>query len=140
MRKVGMAVAWVVLVTGAVVMGQTDRFEGMDSHDVPHCSPRGSATSAQCRCLGMVNEVQTTRAAKCWKDAGFDNPEDIPDELELYAPEAVKACLAAVPDHCEVVRETPTWWGYKGPNTCRTSCKPERCGCADSACKAHGQQ
>jgi len=131
------------LASTMILFGQ-DPYEGVPPHEVPHCSPAGGLHSAPCRCLGMVNTVQITRTVKCWEDGGFliarDNQgqpmesllPDVPPEGEIMQ------CLEKVPDHCQVVAKQPWYWKYKGKNICRTSCKPERCGCQDSACKAHG--
>ena len=121
---------------------QGDRFQGVASHDVPHCSPKGGKHSAPCRCLGMVNDVKTARSEQCWEKAGFLIPRDAkgkPLMSMLFSPTAeVMQCLGNVPDHCQVVARGPSYWSYGGKNICRTSCKPERCGCADEACKPHG--
>ena len=114
-----------------------DPFRGMPSHQVPGCSPAGGKGSVPCRCLGMVNDIQTIKASECWAKVGLDSSGDAPRELRLFAPEHVKKCLAAVPDHCRVVAMWPDFWGYTGDDLCRTSCKPQRCKCADSGCRSH---
>lgn len=114
-----------------------------DPHQNPACSPSGSATSVACSCLGMVNRVQTRAAAECWKDAGVLIPED-PILREaiirlLRINPLVMECLKKVPDHCEIIGSYPTRWGLemKDKDGCGTSCRPENCKCADSACKPH---
>jgi hypothetical protein len=129
----------IVLFCLPLAMAQSvDPFEGVDSHDVPHCSPKGGPKSAQCKCLGMVSDVRREQTAGCWEAAGMKDLKDIPEELRLLAPPAVTECLGRVMDHCEVIARTPYQLGYEGKNTCRTACKPESCRCSDSACRAHG--
>jgi hypothetical protein len=138
-------VAFLLLLAAATAQ-RNDPWKGVDSHDVPHCSLRGGKNSARCGCLGMVSEVQSTRGERCWQQAGFPLPDDpkmraeIIELMRIGAPSPeIMACLEKVPDHCEVVARGAYYWAYRGKNTCRTTCKPERCGCADSACKPHGQ-
>ena len=123
-------------------LGQ-DPYKGVPPHEVPHCSPRGGPTSAACRCLGMVGDVQVAKTVACWEDAGVLIARDEQGEpmmmilLPDLTPEVMQ-CMEKVPDHCEIVAKQPWYWSYTGKNTCRTSCKPEKCGCADEGCKAHG--
>jgi hypothetical protein len=111
------------------------------------CNMTGRGGAARCQCPGMVAEVRKAESARCWDSAGQKPPGDDRSELELrmlelFAPEKARelvACLGRVPDHCQVVERPAGAWGYKGKKTCQTSCKPDRCGCADSACKPHGE-
>jgi hypothetical protein len=105
----------------------------------------GRGGAAKCQCPGMVAVVRKAERDKCWAAAGWPGGERSEIEvrmLEAFEPEKAKelvACLGRSPDHCAVVRQYPSYWGYTGTKTCKTSCKPERCGCADSACKPHGE-
>ena len=136
------AVAALYLALVALIASAQDPYQGVAPHDVPHCSPKGGKQSAPCRCLGMVGDVQAAKTAQCWEGAGVLIARDADGHpIETLLPDLtpeVSQCMAKVPDHCEVVAKAPPYWGYKGKNTCRTSCKPERCGCADEACRAHG--
>jgi hypothetical protein len=122
-----------------------DPFRNWSTHDIPHCSPTGKGgKSARCGCTGMVHQVHEVIALSCWKDeAGVDKPDEF---LLDNPPKPVLTCMEARhKDHCQIVSLFPStieeMYGVKvNPRlTCRTSCKPERCGCADSACKMHGQ-
>ncbi len=129
-------------------------WENMPSHEVPHCDipPRAAkspGTVAPCRCPGMVHNVQAVMIVDCWAVAGWLMPDDpMLRELIISTPSAeVLECLGNVADHCSVVANNFPWTpeldrvrdlAYKSKNTCMTSCKPERCGCADEACKSHG--
>lgn len=123
--------------------GPKDKWDGWNTHDVPHCSPRPrqGQDSAPCHCLGMVAEVQKSQIDSCYKQAGFDLPEDpkIRGMIIAIAPqsEGLKTCLGGVADHCWVVSQYAHVWNQPHKIQCRTACKPERCGCADSACKPH---
>ena len=142
MRK-SLLVFWLLMGVG---MGQREPIlpRNSDPHQNPGCSPRGSATTVACSCLGMVNRVQTDASAQCWKDAGVPIPEEPALRqaiIRLLRPNPlVMECLKRVPDHCEVIGAYPTRWGLEmnHPDSCGTSCKPENCKCADSACKPHG--
>ena len=135
-----------LLLPLAAIAQQNDPWKGIDPHEVPHCSPKGGKNSARCGCLGMVGKVQSTHSESCWQQAGFPLPDDPKKRAEIIeftrlgapSPE-IMTCLEKVPDHCEVVARGAYYWAYRGKNTCRTTCKPERCGCADSACKTHGE-
>jgi len=112
--------------------------------DVPeHCNMTGRGGAARCQCPGMVARVRKGKRVACWESIGQKAPPDERAEievhmLEVFEPAKAKQlmqCFGDLPDHCEIVSRTPGWWGYKGKQTCQTSCKPERCGCGDSACK-----
>lgn len=126
-----------------------------DQHLNPHCSVRGGPQSVRCGCLGMVGEIQRTLAARCWRLAGFPGPPpDIPGIPSPLAPPEVLACLGLSPDHCTIISQGDPWTSWDVPqpeeyrnrikgrrwpqNRCSTACRPERCGCRDSACRAHG--
>lgn len=131
--------------------GPTNWYADMLPHcDIPGRAARDPENVAPCKCPGMVNLVQTTMAEACWVKNGILIPED--PELRILVmsdpSDAVLECLGEVPDHCEIVagRYIPNMprldrlkdLGYTDAFKCQTACKPERCGCADSACKAHG--
>lgn len=116
--------------------------------EVPErCNMTGRGGAARCECPGMVAAVRKAESGKCWEASGQRAPSDERSDvelrmLELFEPEKARellACMGRVPDHCGVVERVPDAWGYKGKQTCKTSCKPDRCGCADSACKPHGE-
>ena len=127
----------------------------MPPHEIPHCdiparAERDPEHVAPCKCPGMVNRVQTVLAEACWVNAGVIIPDD-PDVRKMvmaHPSEEILACLGKVPDHCQIVAgsypRTPPLdrlknYGFdKTVYRCQTYCKPERCGCADSACREHG--
>jgi hypothetical protein len=124
-----------------------------DQHENPHCSVRGGPQSVRCGCLGMVSEIQRHKAKQCWIQAGFPGPPDFPGLDSTPPPADVMDCLEAIPDHCTIISHGDPWTGWNVPqppeyqnrikdrrwpqNQCSTACRPERCGCRDSACKAH---
>lgn len=120
------------------------QWENVNPHDVPQCAIPPDAFKdptnvAPCTCPGMVGHIQTEKAQDCWEKNGhLQPPSDVPMTEELI-PLDVRICLENVPDHCQVISKDAEYhWGYKEKkNYCKTSCKPERCGCADSGCKSH---
>jgi len=127
----------------------------MGPHEIPHCDipPRAEKDPenvAPCWCPGKVNIVQTLMAEACWAASGILIPEE-PEvrKLVMAFPTAeILECLGEVPDHCEVIAgmynprmprlDKLKEHGYTDAFRCATMCKPERCGCPDSACKPHG--
>ena len=121
------------LLTTALAPAQVDEFEGWDPHAVPRCAPRASDGVAKCDCLGMTASVQEAHVRQCWGGALPTDPlGPLPTQEDLMQ------CLGEVPSHCEIVARPPQAWDYKGPFRCKTSCRPEKCGCGDEACRAHG--
>lgn len=131
----------------------------VSTHAVEGCTPDGKNGTFSCSCPGMVQHVQAAMTRKVWEDEGYYVPPPDAERVVLqmfkrltrFPPAGMVDKLEAlVPDHCKVVAETPGWWQMKGalgtvnPVTekpwepCGTACKPSRCGCADSACKPHG--
>lgn len=112
-------------------------------HENPHCSPRGSSQSVRCGCSGMVHQVQEAIVTKCWNLIGIDKPDT---ELQRFPPPVVLECLKKEDKaHCQVVARS-TWqnendYGItvkKPEHECKTTCRPEKCGCGDQACPMHG--
>ena len=113
-------------------------------HQNPHCSPRGSKVSVRCGCLGMVAQVQEAVIKRCW---GMDDPpRNVPEAL---IPREVLECLEREnQQHCQIVarytsvNESMFGITVKRPDhECKTSCKPENCGCSDEGnqCAKHGE-
>lgn len=123
---------------------QKDPFEGVPPHNVPRCTPTGKGkAAAKCGCTGMVQEVHEAIALSCWREVGVTGRP--PEILLNFPPPTVLECMEKNhADHCQIVADA---WQFQSKYSinvdtkkqCRTSCKPERCGCADSACAAHGQ-
>ncbi len=124
-----------------------DPFAGVDPHAIPKCSPKGGEGIAKCSCLGMVGRIQIFETEICNSGANL-GPLTLrsleSEPLDLETP--LMQCLSEVPDHCEIIANyaalhTPQFskWEpiHKFKYTCATVCKPERCGCADGACKSH---
>ncbi len=126
----------------------------MEPHKIPHCdiparAERDPENVAPCKCPGMVNRIQTVMSEACWVNAGVLIPEDpeIRKMVMAYPTEEILACLGSVPDHCNIIAgqypPTPPLdrlkdYGFdKTVYKCQTYCKPERCGCGDSACRSH---
>jgi hypothetical protein len=127
----------------------------MGPHQIPHCDIPARAEKdpehvAPCMCPGKVNIVQTLMSEACWAVSGILIPED-PEVRKLimaFPTAEILECLGEVPDHCEVIAgmynprmprlDKLKEHGYKDEFRCMTMCKPERCGCPDSACKPHG--
>ncbi len=129
----------------------------MGPHEIPHCdiparAARDPEHVAPCKCPGMVNRIQIVMAEACWVNAGVLIPEDpeIRKMVMAHPTEEILECLGKVPDHCDIVAgsypRTPPLdrlkdYGFdKTVYKCQTYCKPERCGCADSACRSHGER
>lgn len=113
--------ALIGLLAAAALLSQSGR-DNRQPHEIKFCKPSATGEGATCKCLGMVSDVQAEATADCYKAAD------------------IKACLAAVPDHCQIVSyDAPheKHFGKNGERRCRTTCKPERCKCADTACKSH---
>ena len=140
----GVALSGLSFAQGLSKTTAKDPFADVLSHDIPHCSLKGGENSAKCSCLGMVGDVQAAEAKACYQGAILPFVLGPNQSVELGDP--IMECLSKVPDHCEIVAyyadsarpEFLRWSSYhKFKNTCRTSCEPEKCGCADSACKSH---
>lgn len=125
MRKI--LLLWISMVM--VIIAVLVLAARLQSQDTGHCAPH------TCRCLGMVQEVQTKKVEACWKKARL---RSVPKAEELL-PEEVAKCMENVPDHCEIIAKSPTYWGLKRKDErrCSEHCKPENCSCPDSACKSH---
>ncbi len=129
----------------------------MGPHEIPSCDipPRAAMDPehiAPCMCPGKVNIVQTIMAEACWAASGIlipDEPEVRKMVMAFPTPEILE-CLGNVPDHCQIITgmyypnmprlDKMKELGYKDSFKCMTVCRPERCGCPDSACKPHGER
>ncbi len=132
-----------VALASAVVIAQSDRWENAEPHDVPHCDvpPRAAHSdtpTAPCECLGMVAAVHDEAAESCWSNHPL---APVPTDMRSQETETaeVRTCLEEMPTHCEVIGRYSIQLGGKTvPHLCRTRCKPQNCGCADSvACARH---
>lgn len=143
---------WLLILAAAMIVGvfvqrafaqqPEDPFRNTPPHDVPHCTPTGQGqAAARCGCTGMVHEVHQAIVLHCWGKTGIKGKPD-PWLLD-HPPKEVLDCMEANhKDHCEIVADA--WhhqqkWGVKFDHKkqCRTACRPDRCGCADSGCRAH---
>ncbi len=136
-----LVLAFLLMVADALVGQEGDRFSDTPSHEIPHCDmpPRAAKdpqNTAPCTCIGMVAEVQEHQVNQCFAKH-WSSPLPMPQDVRLreqYRNPAIDACMVAeVEDHCTIVARPHT---HK--DACRTSCKPERCGCHDGVCRAHG--
>ena len=134
-----------LLLLGTFVIAQEPQtLPDRGFHSNPSCSPRGSATSVRCGCLGMVGQVQEAIVKKCWGLVGIDEPDEI---LRAFPPPQVLECLSQEEQkHCQIVARYASTneekYGIKvkrPEHECRTSCKPENCKCGDEACPRHGE-
>jgi len=140
-------------VAALVLSAQAPLEDLPDQHANPHCSVRGGLASVRCGCLGMVSEIQRTLALRCWQASGYPGPPNFPGLEPVPPPKEVLECMSKSPDHCTIISHGDPWGSWNVPqppeyknrikdrrwpkNTCSTACRPERCGCRDSACASH---
>lgn len=146
----------VLLIWLAAMMGSAHGQEiplPTNPHGVSHCDlpARAAKNGAMpCACVRFVAEVQEKWAKRCWENSryGFMPPVPVPHHV---LPPEVKECLKTTPDHCKVIANGVFFWNgelgtdFPEPpaggsyNACQTSCRPQKCGCLDGKCKAHGE-